>query len=114
MFRVFVAFCVYSGVILADVNVKFILSFLECLAQNQCSCAMIENYVSAIKASFILYELPFAVLCHPQIKYFVKSLKINRPLTLKLHNLIDLQTLRNLSETLAFNCHMARFTKLSF
>ena len=90
MFRVFVAFCAYSGVMLADVNVKFILSFLECLVQSQCSCAMIKNYVSAIKASFILYELPFAVLSHPKIKYFVKSLKIIRPLTLTTHNLIDL------------------------
>ena len=34
---------------------------------------------------------------HPKIKYFVKSMKINRPLTLKTHNLIDLQTLRQLS-----------------
>ena len=69
------AFCIYSGVILVDVNVKLILSFLECLVQNQCSCA--ENYVTAIKASFILYELPFAVFIHPKIKYFGKSLKIN-------------------------------------
>ena len=83
---------------LADVNVKFILSFLECLVQSQCSCSMVENYVSAIKANFILYELPFAVLSHPKVKYFIKSLKINRPLTLKTRNLIDLQILRRLSE----------------
>ena len=83
---------------LADVNVKFILSFLECLVQSQCSCSMVENYVSAIKANFILYEFPFAVLSHPKVKYFIKFLKINRPLTLKTHNLIDLQILRRLSE----------------
>ena len=93
MFRVFVAFCIYSGVILVDVNVKFILSFLECLVQNHCSCSMIENYLSAIKANFVLFELPFSMFTHPKIKYFVKSLKINRPLTLKAHNLIDLSTL---------------------
>ena len=71
---------------------------MECLVANHCSCAMIENYLSAIKAKFILFELPFAVFSHPKIKYFVKSLKINRPLTLKVHNLIDLSTLRQLSK----------------
>ena len=79
---------------LVDVNVKVIPSFLECLVQNQCSWAMIENYLPAIKANFVLFELPFAVFSHPKIEYFVKSLKINKPLTLKVHNLIDLQTLR--------------------
>ena len=59
---------------------------------------MIENYLSAIKANFLMLELPFAVFSHPKIKYFVKSLKINRPLTLKVCNLIDPQTLRKLSK----------------
>ena len=58
---------------------------------------MVENYVSAIKASFILYELPYVVFNHPKIKYFIKSLKINRPLTLRPHNLIDLTILRRIS-----------------
>ena len=98
MFRVFVAFCIYSGVIMLDVNLKVILPFMECLVSNHCSCAMIENYLSAIKAKFILFELPFVVFSHPKIKYFVRSLKINRPLTLKAHNLIDLSTLRQLSK----------------
>ena len=98
MFRVFVAFCIYSGVVLPDVNLRVILSFMECLVSNKCSCAVIENYLSAIKAMFVLFELPFAVFSHPKIKYFVKSIKINRPLTLKVHNLIDLSTLRQLSK----------------
>ena len=97
MFRVFVAFCIFSGVLLVDVNVKVIVAFLECLVQNQCSSAMVENYVSAIKASFVLYELPFVVFNHPQITYFIKSLKINRPLTLRPQNLIDLPMLRRIS-----------------
>ena len=97
MFRVFVAFCIFSEVLLVDVNVKVILAFLECLVQNKCSFTMVKNYVSAIKASFILYELPYVVFNHPQIKYFIKSLKINRPLTLRPHNLIDLTILRRIS-----------------
>ena len=97
MFRVFVAFCIFSGVLLVDVNVKVILAFLECLVQNNCSSAMVENYMSAIKASFVLYELPYVVFNHPKIKYFIKSLKTNRPLTLRAHNLIDLTILRRIS-----------------
>ena len=58
---------------------------------------MVENYVSAIKASFVLYELPYVVFNHPKIKYFIKSLKTNRPLTLRPHNLIDLIILRRIS-----------------
>ena len=91
------AFCIFRGVLLADVNVKVILAFLECLVQNKCSSAMVENYVSAIKASFVLYELPYVVFTHPKIKYFIKSLKTNRPLTLRNHNLIDLTILRHIS-----------------
>ena len=67
------------------VNVKVILSFLECLVANKCSCGMIANYVSAIKALFILYDLPFTVLEHRKVKYFLKALKINRPLSVKSH-----------------------------
>ena len=97
MFRVFVAFCVISGVLLPDVNVKFIMSFLECLVQYHCSCAMLENYMSAIKANLILYDLPFVVFDHPKIKYFIKSIKINRPLTLRPHNTVDLPVIRRIS-----------------
>ena len=80
-----------------DVNVNIILSFLECLVSNHCSSSMVENYVSAIKVSFVLHELSFAVFQHPKRRYFIKSLKINRHLTLKTHNLIDLSSLRHMS-----------------
>ena len=82
MFKVFVAFCIVGGVLLPDVNVKIVMSFLECIVQIHCSCAMLENYMSAIKANFVLYDLPFVESDHPKIKYFIKSIKISRTLTL--------------------------------
>ena len=82
----------------ARVDVKVILLFLECLICNECSVAMISNYVSAIKACFVL---PFHILDHPKIKYFQKSVKINRPLTLISHNIIDLNSLEKVSAA----CH---------
>ena len=54
MFRTFVAFCVFTKSSLIHMNIKVILSFLECLATNEYSASMIANYVSAIKASFIM------------------------------------------------------------
>ena len=98
MFRVFVAFCIISAVILPDINVEVIMSFLECLVENNCSCAMLENYISAIKANCILYDLTYYVFDHPKIKYFIKSIKINRPLTLRPHNTVDLSILRRMSK----------------
>ena len=85
-----------SGVLLPDVNVKVVKSFLECMVQNHYSCAMLENYMSAIKANFVLHDLPFVVFDHPNIKYFIKSVKINRPLTLRPYNIIDLSILRRI------------------
>ena len=71
--------------------------FLECLVSNAVSPYMLANYVSAIKASFILYELPFQVLDHPRVKYFIKAVKINRPPALKTHNVISISMLIKLS-----------------
>ena len=56
------------------------------------------NYASAIKANFIVYDLPFHICDHPKIKYFIKSLKINRPLAITHHNIVDIPMLRQISD----------------
>ena len=59
---------------------------------------MIEkNYVSAIKAHFMLHDLSFTVFEHPKLKYFLKVLRINRPLTVKSHNIISVERLAQIS-----------------
>ena len=68
-------------VLLHSVDVKILFSFLECLVSNNCTYSMLCNYVSAIKASFVLYDLPHDLLDHPRLKLFLKSVRINRPLT---------------------------------
>ena len=85
------------GVPIQNVNVKILLSFLECLVSNNIAYSMLCNYVSAIKASFVLYELPHGILDHPKLKLFLKSIRINRPLTLVSHNIIDLDMLERIS-----------------
>ena len=97
MFEVFLAFCIHKRVMLQNVDVKILLSFLECLASNNFSYSMLCNYMSAIKASFVLYDLPHDLLDHPRLKLFLKSVRINRPLTFVPHNIIDLDMLEKIS-----------------
>ena len=91
MFKVLLAFCICMKVSIESVNVKVILSLLECLVSNDCTYSMLANYLSAIKASFVLHDLPYHVLDHPKIKLFQKSVRINRPLNLFSRNIIDIQ-----------------------
>ena len=90
-------FCLFTKSSLIHMNVKVILSFLECLVAIECSASMIANYVSAIKASFIMYDLPFETLDHPKVKYFLKALRINRPITTTSHNVITISHLLDIS-----------------
>ena len=94
MFRVFIAFCIYMKVALHHLSVKVILAFLECLVCNKVSPAVLANYVAAIKAKCILYNLSYHVCANVKIKYFLKSVKITRPLCVKPHNIIDLKMLK--------------------
>ena len=94
MFRVFLAFCIYMKVSLQQLSVKVILAFLECLVCNRVSPAVLANYISAVKAKCILYNLSYHVCENVKIKYFLKSVKITRPLSVKPHNVIDLDMLK--------------------
>ena len=93
MFRVFVAFCCHMGILMSSVNVKVLLAFLECLNENGVSPNMLSNYVSAIKAKFVIYGLPTKCLESRRIYYYVKSLRINRPLNISRCNIISIEDL---------------------
>ena len=108
MFEVFMAFCIHMRVLVHSVDVRILLSFLECLVINGCTYSMLCNYMSAIKASFVLYDLPHDLLDHPRLKLFLKSVRINRPLTLVPHNIIDLDML----EKISLACENLEFPKV--
>ena len=97
MFRVFVVFCIIMKVALSDISVKVIVSLLECLVINGCSVSMLANYVSAVKAKFVVYDLDFHACEHPKVKYFIKSVRINRPLSVVYHNIIDNPMLKRMA-----------------
>ena len=113
MFRAFVAFCIIMKVSLVKVSVKVLLSFLECLVSNQCSATMVANHISAIKANLTLYHLDFGICDHPNVKYFTKSLCINRPLSVVYHNIIGIDMLKRISR-LALTFKQGRIFKAIF
>ena len=94
-FRVFIAFCISVNVALCDLSPSLILCFLEYLMSNSVSVGMIINYVSALKAMAIVYNIPHQVFEHPRIKYFVKSIKMNRTFSVTKRNMMDIKTLKN-------------------
>ena len=67
---------------------------------NTCETGHIESSVllSLSASCFIVYDLPFHICDHPKIEYFIKSLKINRPLTVTHHNIVDISMLRRMSD----------------
>ena len=93
MFRVFIAFCIYMRVTMCDVHVGVLLAFLECLNVTKVSVSMICNYLAAIRAKFIMYGLSTVSLDDRKLHYFVKSLKINRPLSITRCNIISIEDL---------------------
>ena len=84
------------GVELCKLNVNVILAFLECLLHNQCSAVMIANYVSALKAKCVVHNLQYNLFDNLKIKYFIKSVKQNRPLHVMPHNIVDVECLHKI------------------
>ena len=74
---------------------------------------MVSNNLSALKASFIIYHLNHSVFENPQIKYFVKVLKINRPLKVVQRNIMTLARLRTLV-SLCDTIHCGQVFKAAF
>ena len=74
------AFGICAKVKFQCLSVSEALSYLEFLVDNGVSTHMISNHISAIRAMFVMYDLPYGVWNHPKIKYFVKSTKMTRPI----------------------------------
>ena len=88
------AFGICAKIKFECLSVSEALSYLEFLVHNGVSVHMISNHISAVRAMSVLYDLPYGRWDHPKIKYFVKSIKLTRPIALPKRNIIDLNTLR--------------------
>ena len=96
LFRNFVGFCVCNKINIIYITIDEIMAYMEYLVENGVSVNMVANNISAIRAKFVMYGLPHDLLHHPRIQYFIKSLKINRPLTVTTRNIMSLSTLETL------------------
>ena len=94
LFRSFVAFCLFTKVSLLKVSVSAVLSYLECLVENEVSVNIVMNLISAIRAMSILYDLHYEAWDHPKVSYFVKALKLHRPMVLTKRNIVNIGTLK--------------------
>ena len=96
MLSKFLGFLVAAGFQLGQVNHIVLLAFMEYLVLNQVSPAGISKYLAGIRAQCIVFDLDTSYFQHHQIQYFLRSLKINRPLQPRIHTNIDIHLLTNL------------------
>ena len=96
LFRLFVAFCLFTKVELSNISVSNALSYLKLLVENSVYVHMINNHISAIRAMSIVYDLQYGSWVHPKDRYFIKSLKLHRPMVLPKRNIIDIHTLKRM------------------
>ena len=96
LFKSFVVFCLFARVDLANVCVPAALSYLEFLVENNVSVNMVKNHISAIRAMSIVFDLQYGSWEHTRVKYFVKALKLHRPMVLPKRNIIDVSTLKRI------------------
>ena len=89
MFRVFLAFCVFARIRTSQITIDTMLPFLEFLVFNGSTNSAVANYISALKAKFIIFRLDITLFDLPRIKYFTKALTLKAPFKVTLKSIID-------------------------
>ena len=97
MFRLFIAFCIFSHIPFLHINTNHILVFLEFLVFSKVSSLSINNYISALKAKFSIYGLDTASFLSPRLKYFSRSLTLSAPCRISLKSVIDIPLLTQIT-----------------
>ena len=95
-FRLFLAFCYFIQVDFKSPQVDILLAFLEFLVQNNTSYSSLSNTVSALKSKFSMYGLSTSHFEDRRIFYYLKSVKINRPLLPRPKPIIDIPLLEKI------------------
>ena len=89
------------NICLCQTSGSVVLSFLEYLVVHSASGSMIVNYVSALRALCVIYNLPYGVFDNPKVQYYAKASKITHCLTGTVRNVMDIKTLRHLVQLAA-------------
>ena len=101
MFSDYLAFLVVSGLHPGQVDIAILLTFLEYLHQIYPTVSNIANHLAAIRVLSIIYDLPTECFKHQRLQMFIRSLKLNRPLTLKSQSVFD----ENMLNQIITTCH---------
>ena len=96
MFALFVGFCVFLNIAFQQVTSEVIMAFMEFLVGNGASYSAVVNHISAVKAMLGLHGLPLAMFDSPRIKLFIKSVQMNRPITVSIPSIIDIPLLQKI------------------
>ena len=70
---------VFMSYAVESIDVNGLLAFLEYLTHNEISVNKSANYLAAIKAKFTVLGLNGSILDDKKLKYYLRSLKLNRP-----------------------------------
>ena len=76
MFRDLCGFFGTTGLHLSQVSHVILLAFMGFLLHNAITPSNIANYMAALRASFILYDLDTIPFQNQQLQYFLKAAKL--------------------------------------
>ena len=93
MFRTFMCFCVFVNLDVSNLDVDGILAYLECLNFNKVSVNIIMNHLAAIRAKLVVLGLNPSPQDHKKIKYYLRALKLNRPISVTSCHIISVHML---------------------
>ena len=102
MFRLYLAFLIFTHTPMGEVNIQHILAFLECLKCNGVKATQMQNYISAIKAYYVRFSLPHKLFDHQQIPMFIKAIQKTSAFNVNLPNLVDRGLLTSIVQNCAF------------
>ena len=96
MFKDFLGFLVVAGTSIHQVSHQVLLAFMQYLLDNQCSFSNITNYLTGIRAFFVVHGCNTEAFRHEQIQLFQKSIKLNVHFRPKANTIITIQQLQNI------------------
>ena len=93
MFKDFMGFLVAAGMSIYQVTHHVILAFMQFLLDNDCSHSNIANYLTGIRAFFVVYGCDTHSFRHEQIQLFQKFITLNVQFQPKSNTIITIQQL---------------------
>ena len=96
MFRDFLGFLVAAGMSSHQITHQVVLAFMQFLLDNGCSHSNIANYLTGVRAFFVVHGCNTQPFRHEQIQLFLKFLKLNVQFQPKANTIITIQQLYSL------------------